>query len=46
VSPFRGPSYHVAEDIIHALAVSPDDESDEKEREGVGCDDEAFNLST
>ena len=30
VSPFRGSSYPVGRDIVHALAIFPDDESDER----------------
>jgi hypothetical protein len=30
VSPFGGPSYPAAQDIVHALAVFPDNEGDEK----------------
>jgi hypothetical protein len=30
VSTFRGPSYHVAQDIVYALAGFPDNEGDER----------------
>ena len=33
VSTFRGPSYLVAQDIVHALAIFPDDIDDERRKE-------------